>query len=158
LGYNRGGEGTLAVAVRLTRAQFEEILAQARAEAPLECCGLLLGLGEVVEEVFPGRNVDETPRTRYLMDPGDELRAFRLMDERGWDLIGIYHSHPETEAYPSATDRARAFDEKSRPLFPGTRYMIVSLREPEDPEVRAFRLHGDGDGKTRVDPEDVVVT
>jgi proteasome lid subunit RPN8/RPN11 len=92
------------------------------------------------------------------MDPLDELRAFRLMDERGWDLIGIYHSHPETEAYPSATDQARAFDEKSRPLFPGTCYMIVSLREPGDPQVRAFRLHGDGDGKTRVDPEDVVVT
>lgn len=139
------------MAVRLTRAQLEQILAQARAEAPNECCGLLLGRGDAVAEVFPGRNVDETPRTRYVMDPRDQLRAFRLMDERGWDLVGIYHSHPHTEAYPSETDKSRA-------LYPDARYMIVSLREPEDPQVRAFRLLDGADGRKRVDPEDVVVT
>jgi [CysO sulfur-carrier protein]-S-L-cysteine hydrolase len=139
------------VAIRLTQAQFEQILAQARAEAPHECCGLLLGRGDAVEEVFPGRNVDETPRTRYVMDPQDQLRAFRLMDERGWDLVGIYHSHPHTEAYPSETDKSRA-------LYPDARYMIVSLREPADPRVRAFRLLDGADGAKTVAEEDVVVT
>jgi [CysO sulfur-carrier protein]-S-L-cysteine hydrolase len=139
------------VAVRLSRGQFEQILAQARSEAPHECCGLLLGRGEAVEEVFPGRNVDETPRTRYVMDPRDQLRAFRLMDERGWDLVGIYHSHPETEAYPSETDKSRA-------LYPEARYVIVSLQEPSNPQVRAFRLLDGAGGKKRVDPEDVIVT
>ena len=137
--------------VRLTRAQFEQILAQARAEAPHECCGLLLGRGDAVEEVFPGRNVDETPRTRYVMDPQDQLRAFRLMDERGWDLVGIYHSHPQTEAYPSETDKSRA-------LYPDARYVIVSLKEPADPQVRAFRLLDGAGGEKIVAREDVVVT
>jgi [CysO sulfur-carrier protein]-S-L-cysteine hydrolase len=139
------------VAVRLTRSQLEQILAQAVAEAPHECCGLLLGRGDAVEEVFPGRNVDETPRTRYVMDPRDQLRAFRLMDERGWDLVGIYHSHPQTEAYPSETDKSRA-------LYPDARYMIVSLREPAEPQVRAFRLLDGADGAKIVTEEDVMVT
>jgi [CysO sulfur-carrier protein]-S-L-cysteine hydrolase len=139
------------VALRLSRAQFDQILEQARVEAPQECCGLLLGRGEHVEEVFPGRNVDETPRTRYMMDPRDQLRAFRMMDERGWDLVAIYHSHPHTEAYPSETDKNRA-------LYPDARYVIVSLRTPGDPQVRAFRLLDGADGLKRVDPEDVVVT
>lgn len=149
-GYNTG-KGIEAVSVRLTQGQFEQILAQAHAEAPNECCGLLLGRGDVVEEVFPGRNVDETPRTRYVMDPRDQLRAFRTMDERGWDLVAIYHSHPHTEAYPSETDKHRA-------LYPDARYVIVSLREPAAPRVRAFRLlDGAGGGKI-VAEEDVMVT
>ena len=143
--------------VRLSRPQFDQIVTQARSEAPHECCGLLLGRGDAVEEVFPGRNVDETPKTRYIMDPGDELRAFRLMDERGWELVGIYHSHPETEAYPSETDRNRARDDQNRPLFPGARYVIVSLREPAKPDVRAFRLDGADTAKV-IAEEDVVVT
>ena len=143
--------------VRLTQAQLDQMVTQARREAPQECCGLLLGRGDAVEEVFPARNVDETPRTRYVMDPRDELRAFRRMDERGWDLVGIYHSHPETEAYPSVTDKSRARDGENRPLFPGARYVIVSLREPGNPVVRAFRLDGP-DGADAVPEEDVMVT
>jgi proteasome lid subunit RPN8/RPN11 len=120
------------VALRVTRQQLAQILAQARAEAPNECCGLLLGRGETVEEVFPARNADESPRT-YFMDPQDQLRAFRLMDERGWELVGIYHSHPQTKPEPSETDKARA-------LYPDARYVIVSLRDPDRPEVRAWRI------------------
>lgn len=120
------------------------MVAQAHAEAPNECCGVLLGRGDDVQEVFPGRNVDESPRT-YLMDPQDQLRAFRTMDERGWELIGIYHSHPLTEAYPSKTDVARA-------LYPDARYVIVSLHAPARPEIRAFRIL---DGQ--ISEEDVIV-
>lgn len=130
--------------VRLTRDQVERMVAQAHAEAPNECCGVLLGHGDDVQEVFPGRNVDESPRT-YLMDPQDQLRAFRTMDERGWELVGIYHSHPLTEAYPSKTDVARA-------LYPDARYVIVSLRAPARPEIRAFRIL---DG--HISEEDVIV-
>lgn len=134
------------MAVRLTRAQREHLVAQARAEAPNECCGMLLGRGDIVEEVFPGRNVHETPRTRYELDPRDQLRAFRLMDERGWALVGIYHSHPQTEPRPSKTDKALA-------MYPDARYVIVSLRDPADPQMRAWRIleQTDGDGKRVID-------
>jgi len=149
------------VAVRLTQEQLNQMLMQARAEAPNECCGLLLGRGDIVEEVFPGRNMHMSPKT-YEMDPHDQLRAFQKMDERGWELVGIFHSHPATEAYPSKTDRAKA-------LYPDARYVIVSLADHAQPQVRAFRIveradeHGmpvkDGDGNTVkvVTEEEVVV-
>jgi [CysO sulfur-carrier protein]-S-L-cysteine hydrolase len=108
------------------------MLAQAYAEAPNECCGLLLGRGDVVEDVFPGRNIHMSPRI-YELDPQDQLRAFHLMDERGWDLVGIYHSHPATEAYPSKTDQAQA-------LYSDVRYVIISLADQDHPHVRAFRI------------------
>jgi [CysO sulfur-carrier protein]-S-L-cysteine hydrolase len=127
--------------LRLRRDQLEQLIEQAQAEAPNECCGMLAGRGEVVEAIFPGRNRDQSPRT-YLMDPGDQIRAFRVMDERGWDLVGIYHSHPHTEAVPSRTDRERALSPDGVPLFPETQYVIVSLRDAGRPQVRAFRLNG----------------
>lgn len=142
------------MAVRVTRQQLAQIVAHAKAEAPNECCGLLLGRGDVVEEVFPARNVDESPRT-YLMDPQDQLRAFRMMDERGWELVGIYHSHPHTEPRPSETDKARA-------QYLDARYVIVSLRDPDRPEVRAWRIldRADPQGSPTKDvvEEDVVVS
>jgi proteasome lid subunit RPN8/RPN11 len=127
--------------LRLRQDQLDQLIGQAQAEAPNECCGMLAGRGEVVEAIFPGRNRDQSPRT-YLMDPEDQIRAFRAMDEHGWDLVAIYHSHPHTEAVPSRTDRERALDQDGAPLFPETRYVIVSLRDAARPQVRAFRLNG----------------
>lgn len=138
--------------LRVRRGQLEQIIAQARAEAPNECCGMLAGRGEVVEEVFPGRNKDQSPKT-YLMDPEDQLRAFRTMDERGLELVGIYHSHPQTEAVPSRTDQERAQDRDGNPLFPDARYVIVSLRDAAQPQVRAFRIMGG-----QVTEEEVVIS
>ncbi len=145
------------MAVRLTQEHLHQMLTQAYNEAPNECCGLLLGKGEGVVEVFPGRNTHMSPKT-YEMDPRDQLHAFQRMDERGWDLVAIYHSHPATEAYPSKTDQAKA-------LYPEARYVIISLLElslpkgwiartpwvlrcwlmrmvwgPAYPRVRAFRI------------------
>jgi proteasome lid subunit RPN8/RPN11 len=121
------------------------MLAQAHAEAPYECCGLLAGRDGVVEEVFPGRNQDRSPWT-YLMDPQDQLRAFRTMDQRGWELVGIYHSHPHTDARPSKIDVVKAF-------YPDARYVIISLVRPLHPEIRAFRIV---DGQ--IEEEEVEVT
>jgi proteasome lid subunit RPN8/RPN11 len=138
------------------------MLDHASAEAPNECCGLLLGKGDDVLEVFPGRNVHMSPKV-YEMDPRDQLRAFQRMDAQGWDLVAIYHSHPATEAFPSRTDRAKA-------LYPDARYIIISLADHSQPQVRAFRIEQqtdgqgapvrDGDGSTVkvVTEEEVVVT
>jgi len=140
------------MALRVKRDHLEQIVAQARAEAPNECCGMLAGRGETVEEVFPGRNNDRSPKT-YVMDPEDQFRAFRAMDERGWDLVAIYHSHPRTEAVPSRTDRERAIDGDGNPLFPDTQYVIVSLRDAARPQVRAFRMR-----EGQFTEEEVVIT
>ena len=69
----------------------------------------------------------------------------REMDQKEWELVGIYHSHTHTEAYPSKTDVELAF-------YPDALYFIVSLENREAPVIRAFRIN---DG--RVDEEEVVV-
>jgi proteasome lid subunit RPN8/RPN11 len=67
------------------------------------------------------------------MDSQQQLRAMLEMDELGWDLGAIYHSHPRTPAYPSATDIKLAF-------FPEAAYVILSLARRDRPDVRAFRI------------------
>jgi len=119
-------------AVVLAADHLAAVLAQAREEAPNECCGLLLGHGHRVERVIRGTNIDRSPVT-YNMDPQELYRAHRLMESEGFDLTAIYHSHPKTRAYPSSTDIAKA-------TYPDSFYVIVSLQEPDWPEVRAFRI------------------
>lgn len=76
------------------------------------------------------------PTTRYRIDPREQLRAFRSMDERGEELVAIYHSHPVSQPFPSPTDRDEA-------NYPDSHYVLVSLRSAE-PELRAFRILPDG--------------
>jgi proteasome lid subunit RPN8/RPN11 len=111
---------------------LKTIEANAFAEAPLECCGLLLGRftggeevaiedpdggGEgftiplpdvlTVEEAAPARNASSQP-TRYLIEPEDHFRILRDARRRGIDIVGAYHSHAITPPVPSETDVAEA--------------------------------------------------
>ncbi len=71
--------------------------------APLEACGLLAGKHDTVQRVIPITNQTQS-RTRYRMDPREQLAAFEAIESDGLDLIGIFHSHPAGPATPSATD------------------------------------------------------
>lgn len=102
-------------------------------DLPNEACGLLAGpLGaDVVSRLYPCGNVDASPMV-YTVDPLDHLRAARDGEAQGWEIVGVYHSHTHTEAYPSPTDVAKAPD-------PDWHYLLVSLRDQE-PVVRSFRI------------------
>jgi len=117
----------------LSQAQFKRILEHARAEAPNEACGLLAGQEGYVTHVLPATNVAENPRVGYLMDPHDQIRHFQAIEEQDLDLLGIYHSHPVSEAYPSPTDLSMAY-------YPEAVYAIVSLMQSVNPILRAFRI------------------
>ncbi|MFQ5826618.1 MAG: M67 family metallopeptidase [Dehalococcoidia bacterium] len=117
---------------RLERQYAEEMIAHARAEAPHECCGLLAGSQGRVKHLYRARNADHSP-VRYSLDPKELFGYIRDIEDRDWDLLGIYHSHTHTEAYPSATDVKLAF-------WPDSLYFIISLERPEEPYIRAFRI------------------
>lgn len=130
--------------VELPRRVADKMIEHARegkARGPEEICGLVVADedGEVVD-ILPVKNAATDKRITYHMDPLEQHKAFMAMEYRGLDLYGIYHSHPETRAYPSETDRGLAFDpETDQALYPGVVYFIVSLAD-EPPVIRGFYL------------------
>ena len=101
------------------------------AEHPEECCGLLSGKNGLITDVHPVRNEADKPETRYFATPEELFSAMRRIREAGQSLLGVYHSHPRTPAYPSASDVEMAF-------YPEAFYFIISL-EPAV-ELRAFKI------------------
>jgi [CysO sulfur-carrier protein]-S-L-cysteine hydrolase len=117
---------------------------------PKEICGLVIGRPDDPEtwEVRPIANIaDAEPQadpagvlrdahTAYLMDPLEELAVLKEMDARGRDLVAIYHSHPDHDAYFSAMDRERALFRTGEPLWPGVTYLVVSVRSGKVAQAR----------------------
>ena len=112
---------------------------------PDEACGLLAGDPEVGEVTvcYPTRNAAASAKL-YTVDPLELLQADRDAEAHGIEIIGVFHSHTHTDAYPSPTDVAQAPD-------PGWHYVVVSLRDTH-PVVRSYTIV---DG--RADEESVVV-
>lgn len=106
------------------------MLAHARAEAPRECCGLLIGKGDSVVRTFRAANLDAST-TRYRVDPRDHFAAIRSARTDGLEVVGAYHSHPSTAPLPSVTDLAEAYSGSD------FLYVIVSLVSDD---VRAYRI------------------
>ncbi len=92
--------------LRIPRSFTEAIVTQARSEHPNEACGLLAGTNGEATKLFRMANAERSP-VIYRMEPSEQLRVFNQIEEEGLDLVGIYHSHTRSPAYPSATDVAR---------------------------------------------------
>ena|SRR5438067_512004 len=118
--------------MRLERAFADAIVTQALAEHPNEACGLLAGRDGAATRVFPMTNAERSP-VIYRMEPAEQLRVFNQIDEAGLELVAIYHSHTRSPAYPSSTDVSLAY-------YPEAVYLIVSLRDQENPDLRGFRI------------------
>jgi proteasome lid subunit RPN8/RPN11 len=125
--------------VVISPGHLEEMLGHLRAAFPAEGCGLLGGLDGEVLGVFPITNADNSP-VHYTLDAREQLAAMEALDERGWDLLAIYHSHTRTRPFPSATDVEMA--QVAQTFYPDALYVIASLARWEQPEVRAFRIEG----------------
>lgn len=113
------------------RGIYDELLAHAREDAPNECCGLIGGSDGAAATVYRAQNAEASP-LRYNLDPQDQFRIMSEMDGAGEELVGIYHSHTQSPAYPSQTDINLA-------AYPDAIYLIVSLAEGEEP-LRGFNI------------------
>jgi len=122
---------------------FELMMAHCLDGYPLEACGLLAGTGEQVRLAYPTANAAASSRV-YTEEPKDLLRADRDAEDHGAELIGVWHSHTHTDAYPSPTDIAQAPD-------PSWHYVIISLRDVE-PVLRSYRVE---DGVVTEEPVQV---
>jgi proteasome lid subunit RPN8/RPN11 len=135
-----------------TRSAADAVADHACEGAPSEVCGVLAGSHEQspesdgdaqsdrVTDVYRTENVAETPRTRYRIDPEQQLAALERADAEGLDVIGFYHSHPTGPAEPSETDAARA-------TWRGYAYVIWT--PTADPVLGAWRWRGSPEGFNR---------
>ncbi|MHC4167113.1 MAG: M67 family metallopeptidase [Planctomycetota bacterium] len=111
---------------------FEDMVDQARSEAPIECCGILAGSGRRVEKLYKMANA-ENRRDHYMMAPEQQFAAVKDIRSNALDMLAIYHSHPETPARPSAEDIRLAFT-------PNVVYVILSLLGNNGPVIKGFQI------------------
>jgi proteasome lid subunit RPN8/RPN11 len=126
-----------AYKVRIKQSDREAIAAYGKNGLPNEVCGLIAGRIEeeervkIVEKVYFTANVDAS-REHFSIDPREQLLAVKDMRANGLVPLGIFHSHPETPARPSAEDILLAYD-------PSASYLILSLTE-DPPVLKAFHI------------------
>jgi proteasome lid subunit RPN8/RPN11 len=115
---------------RISSELAEEMVQHCIEGRPNEACGMLAAKAGESVRVFKMANASKSP-VRYSLEPSEQLAVYNMLDEQGWDLGGVFHSHTHTEAYPSPTDVRLASEDVP--------YVIVSLAT--DPaEIRAFRI------------------
>lgn len=118
--------------MKITRSIMNHLLSHAREGYPNEVCGLMAGKDGTVSRIFRTTNIDKSSIS-YMMEPSEQFRAFKEMRAEGLELLGIYHSHPTSQAYPSQTDVRLAF-------YPDVAYLIASLQNPDKPVIKGFRI------------------
>lgn len=132
------------MALVLKRPFYNQILAHLQEEYPLEACGILAGTAGEIIHVYPIENRLQSP-TVYEMEPQQQLAAMLEIEDKGWEMTAVYHSHPQGPETPSATDIAQAY-------YPDVIQLIVSLRQRSQPVIRAFVI-----GNGRVSEIEIVV-
>ena len=128
-------------------AEIRDAMVQhALEEDPNECCGVLAGSGGLVLQHYRVTNTEKSPY-RYSMDGRELNQVLREIDDNGWEMQVIYHSHTHSPAYPSNTDVRLAAN------WPDPYYLLVSLMDKQSPNVRLFAIVDDS-----VTEEPVVIT
>jgi proteasome lid subunit RPN8/RPN11 len=120
--------------MRISSELVDQIVAHALEDRPNECCGMVGGRDGEATTIYRARNAFESPM-RYTVDERDLFRITqREIPDADEELVGIYHSHPNSEAYPSQTDINLAEN------WPDPLYLICSLADAHNPVLRAFAI------------------
>jgi proteasome lid subunit RPN8/RPN11 len=129
--------------LRISGALLDQLIAHARERDDVECCGLVAvepapdGEQRRAVRVYPTENIHASP-LRFEIDPMEQYRLTEEIEERGWEIGAIYHSHVRSAPYPSQTDISFAAN------LPGVEWIIVGLAGADDPEVRSYLIESAG--------------
>lgn len=125
--------------IKISKSDYEKILAHAKSELPNEACGLIAGevtdSGKVIRKVYLLTNIDHS-NEHFSLDPKEQLAAIKDMRANGLIPLGNWHSHPESPSRPSEEDKRLAYDSKAS-------YLILSLMDSENPVLNSFKISGD---------------
>ena len=111
---------------------FGRMVEQAKAEAPVEACGILAGSDGKVEKLYKMINADKSC-DHFMMEPKEQFTVVKDIRSAGLKMLAIYHSHPQTPARLSAEDIRLA-------LTPDVIYVIVSVQDAKRPNVKGFLI------------------
>ena len=128
--------------LHIPRKLAETIFDLSYAGLPQKVCGILGGKEGVVSTIIPVSNIAPIDE-HYSMDPGEQLNAMKELQEKGLEMLGIYHSHLDNPAYPTVADI-------NLPLSSDVSHVIVSLRKLDTPILKSFRISAG-----HVEPEQV---
>jgi proteasome lid subunit RPN8/RPN11 len=129
--------------LRMFEQQWDEVVAHCRQCYPKEACGILAGSAEpslpedqlrLVLQVYPMKNAEDSP-IGYSLDPMEQLQVEKRMRNQRQKMLGVYHSHTASEAYPSSVDVSLA-------ISADISYVLVSLKNVEKPVIKSFRIDG----------------
>jgi len=141
--------------LRLAQADYGEIRRHGEETYPHECCGILVGTSEgdvrtVHSVVRCGNTRTDSPQNRYHIDPRELVQAQLQARERGLDIVGFYHSHPDHPARWSPTDLEEAH-------WIGCSYVITSVEEGRASATNSFALKGSREEDKTLVQEEVVL-
>ena len=139
----------MAGQIRVREVILEEMIRHARRESEIECCGLLAGRDGVITQIFPTRNALASPAT-YEIATLELFQLFRRLREEGLQHLGQYHSHLNSENFPSPRDIAQAY-------YPSEAYFIISLQAGAPRPVRAFSIRDGTVQEMKIEIADAVL-
>ncbi len=126
--------------LKIKKTDLDIIINHCRSGLPNESCGMLGGKDGKVEKVYVMRNAKPGP-DYYEMDPEEQFKVMKDIRESGLQLIGLFHSHPTGQAYPSSVDVRQAYWPGTElPNYPDAIYVIVSLMDRSKPAARGFSI------------------
>ena len=136
--------------LKLRKDLYDKMLKHCEDGLPNESCGLLAGTVEgdvkTVTKVYLLTNIDAS-NEHFSMDPKEQLAAVKDMRANGYQLLGNFHSHPESPSRPSEEDKRLAYDSK-------VNYLILSLMDLENPVLNAFVI----DEEKNVSKEELIIS
>ena len=128
----------------------DEMRQHGERDYPFECCGLMLGQfaegRKVVVATYPISNAreEESKRNRFLILPEELMRGEKFAREKGLDVVGFYHSHPDDRAVPSRYDLEHA--------WPTYSYVVVSVEQGKAVDLRSWEMESD---RSRFNEEEI---
>jgi proteasome lid subunit RPN8/RPN11 len=128
--------------LQIPRKLADTIIDLAYAALPVKVCGILGGSSGIVSAIFPVRNISGASE-HFLLDPAQQFSTMKEMQDKGLEIIGVYHSHLDNPAYPTSDDIRMAHS-------PDLSLVIVSLRKLNNPVLKSFRI-----SEGHVEPEQV---
>jgi proteasome lid subunit RPN8/RPN11 len=139
--------------IELTEEQLAGIRQHGERDYPFECCGLILGRFEgegrkIVTETYSISNAREeaAKRNRFLIRPEELMRGEKYAREKGLEVVGFYHSHPDERAVPSKYDLEHA--------WPTYSYIVVSVEKGQAADLRSWEMEPD---RSRFNQEEMSV-